>query len=107
MFPFFYYICINLFIICRNNVEKSRAKLVKSQTCITELKEQKSKPERKLTLIQNIMSDIMLWDRSVDEISELKQTINSFQTRMLDAGILMTLIICEFVYDYQLISVYI
>ncbi|XP_031845341.1 DNA repair protein rad50 [Nomia melanderi] len=70
-----------------DNLDKMRAKLAKSQTCMTELKEKKSKPEKRLMLIQNIVNDIILWDMFIDRLSEVKQTIDSFQTRMHDAGI--------------------
>ncbi|KZC06068.1 PREDICTED: DNA repair protein RAD50 [Dufourea novaeangliae] len=71
----------------QNNLEKSKAKLTKLRMCITDLKEKKSDPEKRLTVMQNIMGDVILWDRYIDEISKLKETIDSFQTRMLNAGI--------------------
>ncbi|XP_076644408.1 DNA repair protein rad50 [Halictus rubicundus] len=70
-----------------NNIEKSKAAFAKSQTFITELKEKKSDPEKRLTLTQNVMSDIVLWDRCIDDILKNKQTIDSFRTRMINAGI--------------------
>nr|XP_033326121.1 DNA repair protein RAD50-like [Megalopta genalis] len=70
-----------------NNLGKSKSELAKLQTSITELKNKKSDPEKRLTLTQNIMSDIVLWDRCIDDITKHKQTIDSFKTRMINAGI--------------------
>ncbi|XP_078039403.1 DNA repair protein rad50 [Augochlora pura] len=70
-----------------NNLEKSKSELAKLQTSITELKNKKSDPEERLTLIQNITSDIVLWDKCIDDITKHKQTIDSFQIRMINTGI--------------------
>nr|XP_003704846.1 PREDICTED: DNA repair protein RAD50 [Megachile rotundata] len=70
-----------------NNLEKSKNKLTSSQKVITKLKEKKSDPENKLTICNEIMNDITLWDNYIDEISKFKQLINNFQTRMINAGI--------------------
>ncbi|XP_053973732.1 DNA repair protein RAD50 [Hylaeus volcanicus] len=70
-----------------HNLKMSKENLTKSRTSITKLKEKKSNPESKLTMCKDIMGDIMLWDKYVDEISKLKQTIDNFQSRMVLAGI--------------------
>lgn len=70
-----------------NNLETSKERLTKSQTCIIKLKEKKSDPENRLKMCKDIMDDIMLWDRYIDEISTLKQTIDNFQTSLDIAGI--------------------
>ncbi|XP_076276381.1 DNA repair protein rad50 [Lasioglossum baleicum] len=70
-----------------DNLEKSKAGLAKVRTSIMELEEKKSDPERRLTLTQTVMSDMVLWDKCIDDISKSKQIINSFQTRMISAGI--------------------
>ena len=70
-----------------NDLVKSKNRLAKSRTSIGELNETKSKPESKLTMYKNIIEDIILWDRYINEISELEQKINYLQTRMSDAGI--------------------
>lgn len=74
-------------LIYRNNLETSKERLTKSQTCIIKLKEKKSDPENRLKMCKDIMDDIMLWDRYIDEISTLKQTIDNFQTSLDIAGI--------------------
>ncbi|XP_076238617.1 DNA repair protein rad50 [Calliopsis andreniformis] len=70
-----------------NDLEKSKNRLAKSKTSIQELKETVSGPENKLTTCKNITEDIMLWDRYIDEISDLKQKIDNLEARMNVAGI--------------------
>ncbi|XP_076621911.1 DNA repair protein rad50 isoform X1 [Colletes latitarsis] len=70
-----------------NNLEESRNSLTKSQICITKLKEKMIDPENRLAMCKDIVGDIMLWDRCVDEIFKHKQTIDNFESRMVLAGI--------------------
>lgn len=74
---------------------KSKNRLAKSQMSIGKLKETKSSPESKLTMCKDIMGDIILWDRYINEMSELEQKIDYLQTRMSVAGILKKLIFCS------------
>ncbi|CAK9806143.1 DNA repair protein RAD50 [Anthophora plagiata] len=70
-----------------NRLEQSQSELTKSRSIIMEIKEKKSGPENKLTMCKDIIGDIILWDKYVDEIIKLKQTIDNIQTRMIAAGI--------------------
>ncbi|XP_076682274.1 DNA repair protein rad50 [Andrena cerasifolii] len=70
-----------------NDLVKSKNQLAKSRMSIGELNETKSNPESKLTMYKNIIEDIILWDRYINEISELEQKIDNLQTRMSGAGI--------------------
>lgn len=70
-----------------DNLAKSNAALSKVRISIAELKERKSDPETRLTLTQTITNDVVLWDKCIDDILKTKETINSFQTRLISAGI--------------------
>lgn len=66
---------------------KSKSELSKLQTSGTELENKKSDPTKSLSLIQNIMGDILLWDKCIDNITKHKQANVCFQTRIVNAGV--------------------
>ncbi|KOC64637.1 DNA repair protein RAD50 [Habropoda laboriosa] len=71
----------------KNHLQKSENRLRKSRSIEMELKQKKLDPENKLTMCKDIIGVIILWDRYIDEIIELKQIVDNFQTRMIAAGI--------------------
>lgn len=62
-------------------------KLNKSQANILDLKNKKAGPDNKLTMYKEIIGDIMLWDRCIDEILKLQHKNNHFQARLTAAGV--------------------
>ncbi|EFN87868.1 DNA repair protein RAD50 [Harpegnathos saltator] len=68
-------------------LEKTKNNLTQSKMCVKTLEGSKAEPEKKLMLWKNIIGDIQLWDRCVDEIRHLKTTVDNMQTQMANAGI--------------------
>lgn len=57
-----------------------------SKTAIKNLEVSKAEPEKKLLLYKDMIGDIKFWDRCIDEIQQLKKTVNNLQTQMANAG---------------------
>jgi len=53
---------------------------------VKDLNTSKAKPEKKLLLYKDIIGDIKFWDRCIDEIEQLKETVNNLETQMANAG---------------------
>lgn len=54
---------------------------------VKNLGESKAQPEMKLSLYKDMIGDIKFWDRCIDEIEQLKKTVNNLETQMANAGI--------------------
>lgn len=46
----------------------------------------KAGPEKKLLLYKDMIGDIKFWDRCIDEIQQLKKTVDNLETQMGNAG---------------------
>jgi len=57
-----------------------------SKIAIKDLEVSKAEPEKKLLLYKDMIGDIKFWDRCIDEIQQLKKTVNNLQTQMANAG---------------------
>lgn len=60
--------------------------LAQSKICVKNLEASKTEPEKKLVLWKNIIGDIQLWDRCIDEIQNLRKTVGNLQSQMSDSG---------------------
>jgi len=67
-------------------LEKTRNNLKQSKKAVKDLKVSKENPEEKLLLYKDIIGDIKFWDRCIDEIEQLKETVNNLEIQMTNAG---------------------
>lgn len=67
--------------------EKVKNSVKQSQVAVKNLEASKAEPEKKLLLYKNMIGDIKFWDRCIDEIQQLKKTVNNLETQMANAGV--------------------
>lgn len=60
--------------------------MAQSKMAVKNLEASKVEPEKKLSLYKNMIGDIKLWDRCVDEIQQLKRAVNKLEAQMVNAG---------------------
>lgn len=68
-------------------LEKTKNSVKLSKIAIKDLEVSKAEPEKKLLLYKDMIGDIKFWDRCIDEIQQLKKTVNNLQTQMANAGV--------------------
>jgi len=67
-------------------LERTKNSVKQSKMTVKGLNASKEKPEKKLLLYKDIIGDIKFWDRCIDEIEQLKETVNNLETQMANAG---------------------
>ncbi|XP_012276863.1 DNA repair protein RAD50 [Orussus abietinus] len=71
----------------RQSLEDTKIRFQRSKKKVEQLQTSMSEPEKKIALCKNMIGDMALWDRYVDEIVELGCTIATLKKRMSDAGV--------------------
>ncbi|XP_050464674.1 DNA repair protein RAD50 [Cataglyphis hispanica] len=72
-------------------LEKTKNSVKLSKIAIKDLEMSKAEPEKKLLLYKDMIGDIKFWDRCIDEIQQLKKTVDNLETQMGNAGVKRTI----------------
>lgn len=60
--------------------------MTQSKMAVENLEASKAEPEKKLLLYKNMIGDMKFWDRCIDEIQQLKKTVDNLEIQMANAG---------------------
>ncbi|EZA56610.1 DNA repair protein RAD50 [Ooceraea biroi] len=67
-------------------LEKTKNSLKQSKMAVKDLETSKEVPDKKLLLYKDMIGDIKLWDRCIDEVEQLRRTVGNLETQMANAG---------------------